>query len=262
MLKKLSAFALLLIIIGIVGSIFTFKPIGKSQMVVDTQDFDGSLIENIDIHTDNARIEILPTNENVATMEYTGKESKQRQFSADIEGSTLVIKIKYKHKWFNFDFISFGDSLTISLPEKLYDSIKLSSHNGRITIEELRANDIQVKTNNGRIELDQVQSENVHLKTDNGKIILDQVEGELYGKSSNGSISLWTTDLDYPIELVTSNGKIEVETDKEPTNVTFEAKTSNGKISIFGDSTQNKVIGNGDHLIKLKTSNGSITVTK
>ncbi|MFK4996644.1 DUF4097 family beta strand repeat-containing protein [Bacillus sp. N9] len=169
--------------------------------------------------------------------------------------------------------------MTVYVPEQLYDTIYTKNNNGRIEAEKLNAKEIQMETDNGRIHLTDVKASNVTTKTDNGRtelknivadtisvkaangrVILDNVEGDLVGKTNNGSITMITKQLNHPIELVTDNGKIKIETEKEPENATLNADVANGKVRIYGHSDKHIVFGNGKNLIQLRTHNGSITV--
>ncbi len=91
---------------------------------------------------------------------------------------------------------------------------------------------------------------------------MSDIIGDLKGRTNNGSISLVTSNLDRPIDLETHNGKINIQTEKEPTNVRFDTSVHNGKITILDDTNFSNIIGDGDNLVKLKTYNGSIKVTK
>lgn len=71
-----------------------------------------------------------------------------------------------------------------------------------------------------------------------------------------------TTTLNQPIQLETNNGWIEIETENEPTNVTFVVQVDNGSINILDKYKGSTVIGNGENLVKLKTNNGKIQVLK
>lgn len=280
--KSISVIALILLLVGIIGGVFTFNS-GKQteDWEMEEKVINNEEIMNIKVMADNTKVEILPSNDTSTKVEFSGDDSKYH-LSTDVEGTTLSIDVEYRQrKFINLDFFSSLSSLTVYVPEKVYDSLQLESDNGRITAETLQAKDINVKTNNGsiiledikssaiigeadngRIELKDINSSTIQVKSDNGKIILEHVEGDILGETSNGSITLVTQDLDRQIELETDNGKINIQTEKEPTNVIFDIKVDNGKVRMFGESNWDSVIGNGDNLIKLTTNNGGITVTK
>src|SRR5690625_5178363 len=107
-----------------------------------------------------------------------------------------------------------------------------------------------------------INSSTVDVNTSNGKIRLDHVDGDVFGKTNNGAIEFIRENLDRSIELETDNGKIDIHTKQEPTHVAFDVRVDNGKVSISRSSNWDTIIGSGENLIKLKTNNGSINVTK
>ena len=64
------------------------------------------------------------------------------------------------------------------------------------------------------------------------------------------------------LSLIAYNGKIEIKTDKKPTNAILDLKTDNGKVTVFGEENWDTVIGKGEHLIKLISKNGKISITE
>lgn len=261
--KMVIFFIILVVVAG--GITFTLKTVdvfakNDSKIVIEE-----STYTNIEVLTNNTSVEIIPTESSVATVEYSGDTNKKSKFTltANVKRETLYVEFKEKRRFFSwFGFSSFDSKLTVSVPEKQYESILAKSDNGRISVEDIEAEDVRLETENGQILVVHVKASTVNAKTDNGKVVFDQVEGEIKGTSDNGRISLATKKLDQPIELITDNGRIEIKTEAEPTNATIEAKTDNGKITIFGVEDTFASYGKGKHLIKLETDNGPITVTK
>ena len=280
MIKKIAVVASILLLTGIVGSVFTFKSIYEAEDVTEEKVLHDDF-NDIEVTTDNTKVEFLPSSDSEARVELSGKDSNYHLL-ADVEESTLKVDVVYKQrKLYNFDFTLGQSALKIYVPEKKYDSLQTSSDNGQIRVGDLQAKNIHLTTDNGRIQLNNIQSDeitteadngaidlkavaaaDVKMKADNGKITLDDVEGKLSGKTNNGSISLITSYLDRPIDFETNNGKITIQTEAEPTNVIFDVKVNNGKIDIFGKKNWDTVVGDGEHLIKLTAENGMITVAK
>ncbi|MCR2822179.1 DUF4097 domain-containing protein [Lederbergia panacisoli] len=282
-IKIISTAALFLLLVGIIGSVMTFKSMTHSEQISDER-----LIEkdfsNIAITTNNSKVEILPTNNSTATVELSGKVAKNLKytFSADVKGDTLNVELKEKlRKLFNFDFIATSLTLKVYVPEKQYESIQAKSNNGYIKAEKLNAEDLLIETDNGRIVLNNINSSTVtmkanngmidlkkvaattvDLKADNGKVLLDDVDGKISAKVNNGMVSLITNNLDRPLDIQSDNGEIKVITDKEPTNATIDVTVHNGKVNVFGQTNRNVIFGKGENLIKLVTHNGRITVNK
>lgn len=280
MLKKLVMVASVLLIIGIVGSLFNFKTLYsdkemKEEKIIDT------VFDTINISVDSAKIELIPTNEKNAILEYRTNYSDYN-FSSEVKNSTLEVHVDMNQKkLFRFDFFSKGSALKLYIPKKQYESLQIESDNGRIMIEEIDVKTADIRTDNGRIEINNMANDNLTVNSDNGrinlanvdastvttkssngKIVLNHVTGTLSSKTNNGSISLITEDLERSIDFKTDNGKIEIQTEKEPTNVIFDLKTDNGSIDVFNQSDWDTVIGNGDNTIKLETDNGKIIITK
>ncbi|WP_019412378.1 DUF4097 family beta strand repeat-containing protein [Paenisporosarcina sp. TG20] len=219
---------------------------------------------SIEVLTNNATVEIVPTKDSEATVEYSGASKKAKfTFKVNVKGETLSVELSEKRRFFFlFGFQSKDLQLTIFLPEKHYESIQVQSDNGRISAESIKAEMVMLETDNGQIQLRNIETENVLVETDNGRIILEHVEGIIKGSSDNGRISMTTKNLDQPIDLETDNGSIEIITDTEPTNATIETKIDNGKVTIFGVDNTRAIYGKGEYLINLRTDNGRITITK
>lgn len=280
--KKIAVIALALLLVGVIGSIFTVRSVLGSDVISETIEINDEAFDQIAIKTNNATVELLPTDDETTTVEFTGNRKNDQKYdvNADVDGNLLSITVKEKWlKFFSFDFSFSSPTLTVHVPEKEYETIQIDTDNGRVDANELEANEVNITTsngrayasglevneinvitNNGRIELKDIKSTVVTSEADNGEIRLENVDGKLTGSTSNGKITLITEHLDRPIEFRTSNGRIHIQTENEPTNALFDVKVDNGKVRIFGDSNWDTVIGDGDNLIKLTTNNGGITV--
>lgn len=275
--KKLTMIAIILIIVGVVGSLATTNTIKKPETVIEN--IENDTFTKIIISSDNAIINVLPTEEAKAKVEVTGLNLK-KNFKTHIEDETLIVKYKEKGiKLFNFSFGFKKRELTLYLPEKEYQSIIATSNNGKITLKNILAEETKVSTNNGQITADQIVANHAEMSTDNGKIdvqnlelataslstsngkiVLTNVTGEVSAKTDNGGINYQAATLEYPLDLKTDNGRIEIATDQLPTNARIEAQTDNGSITLFGEKTAHQTYGAGENEVRLKTDNGKIIV--
>ncbi len=266
MIFKNKLFVVLVVVLIVAGGIsLLFKPGSVFEKSTNRKVIDDLSFTTITVLADNAAVEIVPTTDSVATVEYSGKTKKNKKFifEAVVKGDTLAVQFKEKRKGFiQFGISSLDLTLTLHLPEKQYERLQVETDNGRIIAEQLQAKNIHMETDNGRIELKHVDAEAVNVKSDNGKIILENVTGQMKAKTDNGRISVVTNNLDQSIDLETDNGRIEIQTEKEPTNAIIDAKTDNGRVEIFGQENKHVTFGKGENLIKLRTDNGRITVTK
>ncbi|WP_100010331.1 DUF4097 family beta strand repeat-containing protein [Lentibacillus sediminis] len=261
-MRKIAVIASLLIVAGVLGSVFTFPSVESS--VAAERDVDMTEIANINIRMDNGRVNVFRTDTSQAKIELEGSVSERDKpnFSVETEGDTLIIEVAKERKLFQFITFTGSATLNLYLPPKDYDSLIVDTDNGTFQAEELAVKEIQALTDNGKITLDSITAETVDLNTANGKIVLADVEGKITGKTNNGSISFDTPDLDRSMDLETDNGSITIQTEEEQANAVIDARTDNGRVTVFGDSDWDTVTGDGDHEIKLRTSNGSITIEK
>ena len=262
MYKKLSILALLLLLIGGVGSYFTLSQ-SYQEEITSEKKVSSDMVEEIQIFTDNASVEVLPTSDTETKVQLVtkGVDVSKLDFTAEVEGKKLIIRLKDKSTFY-IGFNIQSSHLYVYVPQKLYQSIVIDNDNGKVKMSELNVKNLNVQTDNGRIELNKIVSENVDVRSANGKLNLNEVEGNIKGSSNNGKILLATKDLDRNIQLESNNGKISIKTEKEPTNTTFKVSADNGSINILDKYEGNTVIGNGENLVELKSNNGKIEVVK
>lgn len=280
MVKKISIFAAVLLVVGITGVGFTFKSQFKEAEILEEETVEAAEFNNIDLEANNAEVIMESTDEDHATVEFYGN-NHDYTFTVDTDDDqTLTInqKSNQKLKIFDFDFFS-KKTIHVYVPEKIYENIQITSDNAVVKASELQLDEMTVKTNNGVIDLNDldttvvfaetnngivklknVDANTVHVDSHNGVVNLDHVSGDVAGETHNGMIKLKTTDLDRSVELRARNGKIDVISDRKPTNATLDLQTGNGSITYFGEKNWDTVIGDGDHIIKLTTENGKITI--
>src|SRR5699024_8886207 len=98
--KKLTALAIILIVVGIVGSIATTGTIKKVETITETMD--DTDFSKVIVSSDNTSIDVLPTDEPNAKVEVTGF-NLTKNFNTKIHEDTLIVKYKEKGiKFFNF----------------------------------------------------------------------------------------------------------------------------------------------------------------
>lgn len=281
MIKKITIFAALLIVVGVIGSIFTLKPTLKSKAISEEKIIDEKFTR-LNVITDNSIIEVLPTKESKAKIELNGKTQGNANYdiSTEVNDSTLTVIVKNKKRSL-INFYTSMLTLKVSIPEQLYESMYVEGGNGRISVKNLEANDIHMKTDNGKIDLNNMngttikteadngtisiqdaKASSITATTDNGKIILNNAIANIEGKANNGAITIENPQIDYPINLETDNGKILIRTDEEPKNASIHVDVDNGHVEIFNTSNRNVTFGNGKNIISLKTDNGSVIIER
>lgn len=239
--KTLNTFLLIVVFIGCLAIIIGYGFKGGADQKVIGADF-----TNIDIDTKNATVHIVPTQASEATVSYSSRFNGMRKITLDakVKGQTLNIELKDRGRLFipfNLPFSKL--TLTVSLPEQLYNELTIHNRNGKVNAKQIDAAFISVRSNNGTIHL-------------------EHVEGQVEARTNNGKIELVTDHLDRDISMRANNGKLSIRTNREPENAVIEARKNNGKIRVFGHNNQTTVFGDGKHVINLRTNNGSIDVSK
>lgn len=258
LMKKSYIILILVLLIGI--SLFNvavgfFTGGGKEEVAIENEQFD-----HIEIDTDNADINVFVT-ESRPYVELLNK--KKYDLNVEVEGNTLDIEVE--HPWFNwmkFDFTFNTPKLNVYVPKEMYESIDVKTKNGKIDVRNIAVNELDAKTNNGKIMVKDMESSTIYTKSNNGEVKIENSTGKIIGETSNGNIIIAKDKIDQPIDLETSNGNITILTQNEPENVKYQLKTHNGHVTIFGSENFDTVVGNGENIIRLETSNGNINVEK
>lgn len=297
-IKTLSIIASSLIIIGLIGSIVTYKTAAKQESL--TEQVAITDVNYIDILARNGKLEIEPTNEQEAKIEIIGFDLKNN-FSTHVKDGKLSIIYKEKSKkFFNFNLRFNQMEMKVYIPQKDYeliladakngkllvnglrsnqisldsgngsiqlqnsyaDELKLVSANGSITVDSVTSQSVSAEAKNGRMTMNHVEAQTVDLSSKNGKIELKEVKGSLTARAGNGSILLTNDQLDSPIDFEAKNGKIHIKTTQEPENVGIIAQANNGSSKIFGEKTSGVIFGNAETQIQLQANNGKIIVEK
>ncbi|RDW15630.1 DUF4097 family beta strand repeat-containing protein [Oceanobacillus chungangensis] len=261
MKMKKNTIVVLIVAAVFIAAIMNFLPFGPNGKTEHEQTINEAFTK-VDIETENVEIEILSSNSSAAEIELKGNKNNKYKLETKVEGDTLQIEVKDRlFRWFSFGFFNSSSvSLKVFLPERAYDTIEVVTDNGKIRANEMEADVINMEADNGKIIVDHIKSTSFNFEVDNGEVSLRDIEGEINGSSNNGRISLITESLDSPITLETDNGVIDIQTDEQPANATFDINVDNGKVTVFGESNYDTIIGNGDNLIKLTADNGKITI--
>ncbi|WP_298467521.1 DUF4097 family beta strand repeat-containing protein [uncultured Psychrobacillus sp.] len=243
------------IVINIAFNVRGFYQVDAAKVTTITEQFD-----HVEVTSDNASISVLPSSSSDASVEYTSKQNR-KNLSVKVKDNTLLVELKQKW-WNNFRFVinTSSNKLIIYLPEKEYEEIMVSTSNGSVEGNEIKANQLIFESDNGSVELEDIIGKDVYAETNNGKVFMKNVEGKIEADSDNGSITLETKTLDQYISLSTDNGSIEVNSDQEPTNATITASNDFGGINIYGSSDKTITYGKGKYQIELDTDLGSISV--
>lgn len=199
--------------------------------------------------------------------------------NTELVAGILEIDVEIPRKWNRYGRVA----LTIRMPKHV--QIEVSSSNGKVNVCGMRA-DVQARSGNGSISVHDVIGD-LDLSAANAKVCCKNTCGRLAARASNGSVELHdhsgaidaTTSngsiraslarIDSEgVKLATSNGRIVVDLPEE-LDAEMDVRVDNGIIrndrSDEPGLTQSAgrvrgKLGRGGPLIKLRTSNGTVTI--
>ena len=179
-----------------------------------------------------------------ATAEAASERVGQRAWDAELQGSTLVVKLRRPDD----ERREFGAALTLTVPASW--SVDTDTSNGGVTV---RGDfpQVLVATSNGRISLDGAGT--VRARTSNGRIEYQGSSPDFDLRTSNGRVNVVLAgDWSGKGRVKTSNGSVDVEC-TGTLAASVRMSTSNGKARAMDDIT-------GPGTLTIETSNGSIDV--
>jgi len=242
-----------------------FTVAGSVRLVVDSQ---------------NGRIEVEAGPDDEVHVQATLRGADRLEYEVRQEGDTITVTSR-KTRRVLFGFGP-GTDLVITVPTNTV--VDLDTSNGRIELTGIRGSG-SLDTSNGKIVLKDIVGDYVG-DTSNGSITIAGMEGSARLSTSNGGVDIRDVIGEFDIEtsngriffvgelipggrnrLDTSNGRVEVELQGVP-SVSLDASTSRGDVTselpilvtVMKEKELTGTIGDGEADLRIRTSNGDITV--
>ena len=200
--------------------------------------------------------------------DYQGDEKYRLRYS--VENGTLHIQVCQSGTVLNIP----KKALTLSLPDELYQELKLSVGSAKLTISDVRADDLELDSISGDIELARVEASELKIDTTSGSVCgqsltaseleLDSVSGdaELEGafdsvdaNTTSGSVTLTSSSLPRKIDADTVTGDVTLTLPKDSA-FRYEFDTISGKLK---SSLPDAVTGSGA-TVEIDTTSGDLTL--
>ncbi|MCC3357160.1 DUF4097 family beta strand repeat-containing protein [Bacillus sp. REN16] len=251
MIKKLTLLALLLFLIGVIGSVVTYGSMNKEVKINDKKPIENENITSIQIDVDSTDIEFISVprmDEARVELVGTGVENTIHDFSVKEEGETLFVSLQSENKkWFSFNFYIPALKLKIFAPEKMYNSVKIKSFSSDVLVQKLQSKTIDLETDSGDVKVENITSEKMTLKTFSGDVHMEHVQGAIETVTDSGDLYV----LDAPVKsfgAVTFSGDIKL----EKINGEISTKTDSGDVFISTSEISQSIHG--------KTFSGDIKI--
>jgi DUF4097 and DUF4098 domain-containing protein YvlB len=213
------------------------------KTVTNTQDLAADSLKTIQIDADNYEIVVnRQLTSTKASVKMTYDQTSKPQVS--VKNGELVIDASAKSSnSFNIGFLGDTDAnkITISLPEKTYEIISISTGNGAVNIKDAYVKQLTVNADNGALRLNNIKVNTLNSKLNNGAV-----------KGSNVTVSKGG-------EISANNGVIAFSNLISPS---LTASTNNGVVKVQGDKfgTNYEKIEEGQAPLKLHADNGAIEI--
>lgn len=276
--KKLFGFSLLLFIVGVCGMVWLFlrqedfayslKPIKEVRVI--EQEF-----KAVEIKTDTADIEFIPSKMPKATVRLVGEVSDQQQerleFTTEVAPNGTLVVLLREQLHVNMFYERNGEiKLEVELPEKVYETFQVKTMTGDLRSGKLSAKNAQVYSSTGDVEMSGYEGEELDVRTDTGDINLTDIHSAVLIESSTGEIDKLTMpELKHNVSIKTDTGDIHVAIDKQPTAAILEVKTDAGAIETTwqnlsyerkDDTLVNASIGTGGPTLSVRSSTGDVSI--
>lgn len=224
----------------------------KSKSREKKRDYESTeLIHTVRIETENLKIRVKTTEDGPVRVYFKKKDDLDEVLFEEKDGVFSFIHKRKENVLLKNLLSLFVDFnlLVLELPMNFAGNLYLQTTNGAIRISGLGSLvKGEISSNNGRIKMENGRAEKLQIKTNNGKIDLINLMGETIDVSTgNGLINVKECRYTEQLSLQTQNGAV---TAKNIISDHISMKTSNGLVTAL-------IIGNqNDYNINSTTRNG------
>jgi DUF4097 and DUF4098 domain-containing protein YvlB len=157
----------------------------------------------------------------------------------------------------------------VTLPDKVYEEIRVKSNIGSIQLAEIQADRLIAQADTGKIALDSFQGKSLDLQTDTGSITVNKAQGNVRLKTDTGSIDASLQQISDTVDAQTDTGSVRLTFASAPTSASFSLSSDIGRVSfsVPGAVVDTKekhnvkaTIGAGAAKVRVQTDTGSIDV--
>ncbi|EMA6345112.1 DUF4097 family beta strand repeat-containing protein [Bacillus cytotoxicus] len=263
-MKKIMLVAIVCIVVGIIGISQTYsKMVDAAEQKETEKVIKSEVIKNVEIDLDAGDIVIQKGSNSSFYVKQSGDIEKQR-VSVNEEGDTLKVKGKMK-EGFSFD-VSFlfsrieTSELTIVVPERSYQKIKIRSSAGDLTVSDVKSERVEALTLGGDVEMDRVTAKTVEGSSKAGEVKMKRTSGKVVAKTAAGDVEVMGHDAKYDLEASSEAGDIDIRLLEKPQNAVVSGKTYAGEVEIFQTEDRNVTFGDGSVKITGKTAAGDVSI--
>lgn len=268
MIKKLLIAASLLLIIGVIGGIATYKKASELVEIKETESVDFNGIKRLTVNGISSNIQLIGTDkiedDNIVL---SGKARKNNpatlQVVVNVENDEIILNALAGgngNKWFNFNVELFKNNTTLKayIPKKLLETLEVDMVSGDTKLENLTVNELGIDTVSGDVDGEQLNFKKSNIESTSGDVTLKNFNGKLNVDTTSGDITLTKAALTESLELDTTSGNIHITTKEAPENTKFKIDTISGNVNIYERYKKQTSLGDGSVPIFADTVSGNI----
>lgn len=271
-MKKSLGLGSLLIIGGLIAVVLMVGGNYASQFIFgnspDLVELDAEPVRHIKINSESTAVQLVPADGD-QLKSHLEQRSMFGQYQMKVNTTRDTVEIEVERKGLHLNILGFfRSSLTVHLPEKIWESLEVEVASGLITADQVTAEELSLTTSSGNLELSELQAEELKVTAGSGNITLVDVaaadldatvgsgnlvvdgfttdqfkfqsgsgrvdltsgEGELAGSTGSGDISLTLDQLLHPVSLEAGSGRLKV--DAEQILANLDLKVGSGSIDV------------------------------
>jgi len=298
-LKPIVIIALGVFLIGLIGSTITTIATGSFNIlnfntveITESAQYNGHEISELEVNTSTVDVILIPAKTDQIDILLSGEVTKNfaehYKLDTSVYGDKLKISVKQKGK---LVFVGVNISrvkLQVTIPEKMYEQIKISSSTGDLEVERVLADKLALSTNTGDILLKSFEGKQLQVDTQTGDSHLHDViakmsiksstgdievknsRGTIDARSSTGDIEIWMKEITEDMEIYTSTGDVQINVEQAPTAISLDFSASTGRTTanlhnILYESKEKKNlrgrVGEGGPTVYVRSSTGDIDLS-
>ncbi len=227
-----------------------FTRLDTRKFVQDSVTKEGD-IQKLTIKNATADIRIKKSDDDKFHVDFDVPKNSKRDVTVD--GDTLSVEFGDSKKWSEHIFNVKSPKITVSVPEKQYEMLKVNCSTGNITIESgFTFNSVDILGNTSELTIKSLEATDVTIRTSTGDIEIDGLKADtVVLKGNTSDMKLQSLTIAKNISIETSTGDVWCSFTHD---VNVDAKTSTGRIKT--DSADTGVP------CKIRTSTGDVTVKR
>ena len=263
-MKKTTWIGLIIVIIGVIGSIMTVKQVTHPEKQRVTETFSVAKISAIDIETNVAKVEVKQHDADEILVESVieSKKSGKANIMMDQHDGTLSIHQERLKFIGALGMFRHKQKINVYLPKDAdIDDVSIESDVADIALDGIDAGTLDIHSSVGRIHLKDIVAKQISAKSDVGQVKVNDVKGEMDIATDIGEINYQQQRLIDPATLESNVGNIDVTFGEKPKDAKITTHSSVTQVNVFGDE-EDYIEGNGNTELRIITDIGSIDVTK